>query len=234
MQSRRLFVLMVLSLTLLLPSIGYALCQSAWLRWNLKLARNLFGPEIRDEPHLFELNKDYVLKIQFDKVSEISGISIIPKYYLQEIEPEWNEPDYIVEMNDDEYREILSKAEKLKSLGSLVRSGSVGIVTGSRLGLLDEYQSAFVRRFVIPTSQDLDGKIDQFHAAYIYFLRRIKGIAKEKRFINQVGMDKQWKLKINDCWYLVTEQEFDKTRLGKRDAFYAAGPLESDSDDECP
>ena len=228
----RPFIAVALILAWLLPGVCHSQTQSGQLQITLKLAESFFGPEVRGHQHLFELNKDYVLKLQFGRGGEFIGVSVIPKYYLEEAEPQWSEPEYVVGMTGEEYKDLLTKVEKLRGIGPLLHKGSIGIVTNSKLWLLDRYQSAFVRRILNLTIQEPESAPESIHTFSVYFLRKVEGNVEDKQHINQPGMDEQWKLKIAGCWYLVPEQEFNKAESGNIASLYAAGPIEN-TGNEC-
>ncbi len=222
-----------LALTWLLAAVCHAQTRPGRLRGDHKPAGKLFGSQVRGHQDLFELNKDYVLKLQLGGGGEVVGVSAIPKYYLEETEPQWSEPEYVVGMTAGEYRDVLAKVGKLKSLGPLLHQGSVGVVTNSKLWLLDRYQSAFVQRILNRTARQTGDTPDSIHAFSVYFLRRVEGSVEDKQPPKQIGTDKQWRLKIDGCWYLVPEQEFNKAEPGRRASLYAAGPLKG-AGGECP
>lgn len=204
----------------------YPLNQSSQLQRNIQLAESLFGPEVKRHSHLFELSNDYVLKLQFTKAGDIGGVRVIPKYYLEESKPEWKEPDYPVSLSDKEYKEVFSKLERLQGLGSLVIAGNTGVVTNSRLWLLDQYQHAFVQRVLYRTARSTRDTPDSIHSFSVYFIHTVEGVVEDKKLVQQIGMDKHAKVKIGEYWYLITQQEFNKAELGHHVSLYAAGPVD--------
>jgi hypothetical protein len=221
----KLLLISILILSLSSIVISYPLNQSSQLQRNIELAESLFGPEVKGQPHLFELNNDYVLNLQFTKAGDIIAVLVTPKYYLEESKPEWQEPDHAVSLTNREYQEIFSKLERLRELGPLVSKETTGVVTNSRLWLLDQYQQAFVQRVLYRSAQSTKDTPDLVHAFSVYFIHSVEGVVEDKKLVQQIGINKQAKVKIEGCWYLTTQQEFDKAELGHRASLYVAGPL---------
>lgn len=206
--------------------------SSSLFQDNLKLAERLFGPPVQGHPCLFEINRDHALRIDVDKSGGVTNLEILPKYFLQNLMPEWKEPDHTVGLSNKEYLDLFSKVVELKPVGKVVSQGKVGVVANSRLWLLDEYQNAFIQRRLNRTSQDTANTPDTINSFSIYYIRGIEGLVDEKQAVDEFGTGQRFKIKVNGCWYLTTKLEFDKARKGDRALVHAAGPLD-DAQSEC-
>ena len=225
--------LIALVLSCAVPSSCHGSSQQSHTHDNLELAKSLFGPEVQAHPRLYELSRDYVLKLRLDKAGDVVSIIVMPKYYFEETRPEWREPEYAVGMTNEEYERTFSKVSTMKTTGPLMVRGTSGIVTNSKLWLLDQYQQAFVQRIVSRTAAEpRPGTPDMVHSFSVYFTHRIEGKVQNKTSVNQLGIQEQFKLEIKGCWYLTTKKEFDKARIGNRALLYAAGPIK-DTREEC-
>jgi hypothetical protein len=173
-------------------------------------------------PQIFELNKDYILQTAFDRFGQITQTIVVPKYYAEECEPSWTEPDYVVGLTEKESREVLARVNEPNNLGSLVSLGKAGIVTNSKLWLVDRYQSAFVQRVL---NYAEDPAANTIHALSVFFIRDVSGTVEDKQLVDQFAMDKQFKLKIDGSWYFATETGFQSARVGSHTVVQAAGPI---------
>lgn len=231
MQNQRFASLFALALSWVLPGLCHGSNQQLPSQDRLELARSLFGREVA--PRLFELSRDYVLKLRLDKAGDVISMLVVPKYYFEQAHSEWTEPESPVGMTNEESEKVLWKINTFKSLGSLMTKATGGFVTNSKLGLMDRYQNAFVERRInraVAKSEPITP--DMTHSIYVYFLRRIEGKIQDKTAINQPWMQEQLELKIRGCWYLTTKEEFNRFRIGDRALAHVAGPI-NDPREEC-
>lgn len=225
MRDIRLSFLKAMIFNLAALGVGHALCPQSQVQEILRSAKRLFGDEVQGQPHLFELNQDYVLKLMFDDQGDISIAEITPKYFWEESKTEWKEPDRMVWLSDKDYREILSKVGNLKKLGALANKGTTGAVTNLKLWLLDQYEYAFVQRRVHRTADLAQSMPDLVHSFSVYFIHRVEGAVDDKQLVAQYGASEQPKLKISGRWYFTTKAEFDKAVIGKHASLNVAGPI---------
>jgi hypothetical protein len=191
----------------------------------LGATRRLFGAEIQSKRHLFEVNKQYALELHLSKHCDITKIEVAPKYFWEEANPLWKEPSYSVELSEEDYQDVLAKVERIRRLGSLVRKGTSGSVTNSKLWLWDQYEQAFVERGVLSWSADQSSNsFGRVHAISIYFLHRLHGKIQDKTYDTLLDGSKRTKVKIEGRWYLTTDRDFDKARVGQHASLMAAGP----------
>ena len=178
------------------------------------------------EPRLIEVGTDYVLKVAFDNLGQVSNAIIVPKYYGEACEPAWTEPNYRVRLNQEESTSALSKVNKFRDFGQLVSEGKVGDATNAKVWLLDQYQSAFVRRLVNVTLGDTSPSGNSTQSLAIHFIRPVAGEIKDKKAIDRVGIDKEYRVNIDDYWYLTTKSEFERSEIGASTLINAGGPID--------
>jgi hypothetical protein len=170
--------------------------------------------------NLYEVNSDYFLRAEFQKDCELSRIDISPKYFYDYLNPQWEEPGHLVSLSDDQYTQLLARIDQIKSLGSLVRRGQVGVVTNATLRLLDRYDKAYVeRRLRDVEKQGQPGKVTSFS---VYFIRSVDGKVSDKSLSGLT--DRRARLKIDGRWYWVDETEYGRAVIGRQGVFKAAGP----------
>jgi hypothetical protein len=192
----------------------------------LESTRRLFGPEVHSSSHLFEVNKDYALELQLGQGCEITKIKVAPKYFWERFNHISKEPSYSVELSEKDYQDVLRKAEELRRLGPLIRKGTSGSVTNSKLWLLDQYERAFVERGVLSWSADQgSSSYGRVHVISIYFLHAMQGKIQDKAYDALLDGSKLPKVKIHGRWYLTTDRDFEKARVGQPASLMAAGPI---------
>lgn len=173
---------------------------------------------------LYEVNNDYFLQAEFQKNCELSRIDVSPKYFWDYVNPQWKEPGQLVSLLDDQYIELLSKINQIKSLGALIRKGQTGVVTNATLRLVDRYEKGYVERRLYDSvgEQDEAKKVTSFS---VYFIRSVDGKVSDKKLTGLSDADKRARLKIDGRWYWVDEAEYGKAVVGARGVFRAAGPI---------
>lgn len=193
---------------------------------SIKSVERLFGQPLREHPYLFEINEEFVLKVDLDKSSEISNMEVLPKYFFESLNPEWKEPDHTVGLSNTDYVNLLSRLAQLKPFGAVISQGKVGAVTNSKLWLLDEYQNAFIQRRLNRTAEDTANSPETMNSFSIYYVRNVEGVVDDKRTTDEFGTAQRFRVKISGCSYLTSKQEFAKAKKGERAVISAAGPLD--------
>jgi len=193
---------------------------------TLKAAERLFGSSVQGHPCLFEINGEYALQIGVTKLGDVAKVEALPKYFFQDLMPEWKEPDHVVGLSSKDYLDLLSKVSQLKPVGAVISEGKVGAVTNSKLWLLDEYQNAFIQRRINRTAQDTPSTPDTMHSFSVYYVRGVEGLVDEKQTTDEFGSGQRFKIKIGGCSYLTSKSEFTKAKKGERALINAAGPLD--------
>jgi hypothetical protein len=127
----------VLILIMGLAQSSSLICKGSTVPQEIvKVAEQLFGRSVGEHPYLFEINGEYVLTVDLNKSGELTKVEVLPKYFFQDLMPDWKQPDHIVGLTNNEYVNLLSKVAQLKSVGSVISEGKVGAVTNSKLWLL--------------------------------------------------------------------------------------------------
>src|SRR5947208_7883 len=104
----------------------------------------MFGPRLQSTD-LFDVNRFYVLRIQFAKHGQVEESAIEPRFYYADAHPNWAQPDDFAWLTPDQLTELLSKLARLRPFGRLVRPYSgVVFVTNLTGPLTDEYENALV------------------------------------------------------------------------------------------
>ena len=133
----------VLTVFLLLISSLSISAQVSEKKRALKECETRFGKLIDQKLNLFEVNKDFVLEVEFtDDV--LTKFSVSPKYYFHEIHPEWKEPDERPWIVPNDFQDILTKLDTMKPKGRIVSKGYIGVCTNSNCWYQDYYEDAFL------------------------------------------------------------------------------------------
>jgi hypothetical protein len=192
----------------------------------LQSTKRLFGAEIQPQLHLFEVNKDYALQLQIVDDCKITKIKVAPKYFWEEFNTVWKEPDYSVWLSEKDYPDLLAKVGQIKKIGPLIREGTIGVISNTRLWLWDQYEEAFVERGMKCCSGEQNsGSSGQVWTFSIYFIRSVEGQIEDKTYRTLPDGSKRRHLKIEGRWYLTTTEEFEKARIGERSSLKVAGPI---------
>jgi len=106
-----------------------------------------FGQRVENSPILFDINRFYVLHVEFGADDQLAKASIEPKFYYEDTHPDWEEPDKFEWLSTGQVGELLSRLDRLRPLGKLVRRHSgVVFVTNLTGPQTDEYENAAVTR----------------------------------------------------------------------------------------
>jgi hypothetical protein len=136
-------------LIVLLALVSRGATQSVQVGQDAVLASSaeLFGPRVEVSPALFEINRFYVLRVEFGADGRLARAAIQPKYYYAETHPNWEEPDDFEWLSPGRVAELLTKIDRLQPIGKLVKPHSgIAITTNLTTPLTDEYEHAMVRR----------------------------------------------------------------------------------------
>ena len=172
----------------------------------------------------YEVNRDYFLRAEFEKNCDLVKIDVSPKYFWEYLNPDWKEPEYRVDLLDDQYKQLLAEIDQIKTLGALIRKGQGGEVTNTTLWLRDRYAKAYVQRRI----RDVLGEHDEpmrVISFTVYFVRSVDGKVSDKKISGTLTSERQARLKINGRWYWVDETEYEKAVIGRKGIFRAAGPV---------
>ena len=216
-------VLVIISLFLL--RTGDSLSQTIPNKY-LSTAESEFGKPIKLGHPLYEVNKDYALEVEFGANDRVRLISVAPKNAWQQLVPQWSmEPEFLVNLPEDKYNNLLTKINHLTSLGSLVHKGNSGIITvnNSKYQRWDQYEHAFIRRTIHCCPSD---NPDLLFSFTIFFDHLVRGKITQIRITESPNDSIAAKVKIGGDWYLINDKELGKVRKGKRGSFYVAGPVD--------
>lgn len=109
----------------------------------LKNCERMFGRPVDEKLNLFEINKDFVLRVDFVG-NGLEKLSVEPKYWLSENHPEWIEPDERPRLQKSDYDDLISKFEQLKSKGGIIARGHSGFCSNLHCWFQEYYENAFV------------------------------------------------------------------------------------------
>ena len=105
----------------------------------------MFGAPVDQKLNLFEVNRFYVLRVQFDKREQLNELAVEPKYFFEQSHPEWEEPRDFAFLSKAEYESLLLRLDKIRPRGQLVKASLVGFVTNMTLPHKDVYQNAVLQ-----------------------------------------------------------------------------------------
>ena len=133
-------MLLLLSVMLATLSAG----QPGAKQKTVRSAQTLFGPEIQ-LPQLFEVNKFYVLRLQFSSDGRLEQAAVQPKYFFRDIRPDWEEPKDFEFLSKQQYTDVIARLEALRPKGALVRHADSPYVTNLTFFRKDEYENRGAR-----------------------------------------------------------------------------------------
>jgi hypothetical protein len=109
----------------------------------LCITAQYFGDPIDNDLLLFEVDRDHVLRLSFDRKDNLVQLSVEPKYYFADEHPEWQEKPTFTNFYWIEFQDLLAKLEFIKAKGILVRPASeVSIVTNLTAWETSYYEKA--------------------------------------------------------------------------------------------
>ncbi|QQS41278.1 MAG: hypothetical protein IPM63_18270 [Acidobacteriota bacterium] len=105
-----------------------------------------FGPRVGYSPALFEIDRHYVLSIEFDSEGRLEEVAVEPKYYYEADHPEWEKATDPKRLSQDQVSDLLSRIDRIKPIGTLVKKyDGIIFVTNKTAPFTDEYENASVK-----------------------------------------------------------------------------------------
>jgi hypothetical protein len=178
-------------------------------------------PLVDSKQDLFAADADYLLRPIFDATGAITEIRVVPKYYFEETHPEWPQPGSITYMPVATYEELLRRICEVKSLGSLIKQGQIGITLNLQASFWDQYEKGFVERAMFRMSPEEADGVSRFKVIYFH---TIVGKLESKRIVTVFGLDKRYSIKVDGMMYWTTAREFQGLTKGMMVKVEAAGP----------
>jgi hypothetical protein len=192
----------------------------------LQTCRSLFGDPVGSVPNVFEINQDYVLRFAFDRGGRLTSISVTPKYYLEQQEPEWHEYESAPFLSDSEFKSLLAKIGQIRSIGQLVEGDHIGFTSAGKTPFTDRYQHAYVRwESLGPESERGPPAV---HAFEVFYLRTHSGTIENLKEPHALFERNVYRVKCDGAWYLVSKKQFQSLSVGRVSSFLAAGPFFTD------
>ena len=109
----------------------------------LLASSQMFGKAVDEKQNLFEVNRFYALRVEFNKGGKLSLFAVEPKYYFEESRPEWKEPVDFELLSAVQYKNLLTQLEQIKSKGRLVTTASaISAVTNMTAWYTEIYENA--------------------------------------------------------------------------------------------
>lgn len=133
---RTILASLLLTLNLMVPT------RASERESVLRSLREMFGAPVDVKVNLFEVNRFYVLRVQFDRRERLSELAVEPKYYFEQNHPDWEEPSDFAFLSKAEYESLLLRLDKIRPRGHLLRASSVSVVTNLTAHHKDVYQNA--------------------------------------------------------------------------------------------
>jgi hypothetical protein len=187
----------------------------------LKACETLFGNPIDFNSKLFKINSDFVLQVRFDTGNLIS-LRIVPKYYLNDMHPEWTEPDEWPLLSKSEFQRLLNQLDNIIPRGKLVERQTLCIVSNSTCSLLDKYKNAYMQKW--QTGDDI-------RSFELYPFHEIEGKVIKKEILkyreSKRGPEKAiCRVLIGELIYDIEPREYAKLHEGRVQKFLGVGPIE--------
>jgi hypothetical protein len=108
----------------------------------LQACATLFGPPVDSETGLFEVNRFYVLEARFDESGRLTQLGVLPKHWLSDNHPEWEEEDDVGELTRSEYESLLVKLEGVRRKGKLLERAKFPVISNTTARIRDIYERA--------------------------------------------------------------------------------------------
>lgn len=195
----------------LLMSVAIANGQITIAQSDIKLSREF--RELKGSDHLFEINRDYVIQPIGGPSEDVRAFRVRPKYFFEDVHPEWREPGMPVTMTMDAFQHLIARIQSVESLGRMVQAGTLGVTMNLRTSFWDEYQSAVVERSMFGAR-----RVAWFT---VWYLRKIQGTVDWKD-----STLARSRVRVGGKLYWVSEEVFDGLRIGTQPSLIAAGPIE--------
>lgn len=121
----------------------------------MKVSRQIFGEAIDTSQNLFNVNRFYVYRLDFDKQNRVSELAIEPKYYFSTSHPDWEETEDFKPLTFTEYQNLLEQLELVKTKGNLISKSQIDIVGNATRFHKDYYEQALLETgFVFSLNAD--------------------------------------------------------------------------------
>ncbi|HMJ08191.1 MAG TPA: hypothetical protein VK468_04255 [Pyrinomonadaceae bacterium] len=92
---------------------------------------------------LFEVNRFYVLRAEFNKHGSLIELAVEPKYYFEADHPDWKEQDDFTDLSQSEYLALLARLDRTKDRGKLIRlANTISSVTNMTAWYTERYENA--------------------------------------------------------------------------------------------
>ncbi len=181
-------------------------------------------PPLDPSRGLYSVNEDerYALQAFYYPQDLLGKIRVVPKYFFDELHPEWKHPEHITAMSPENYKAVLTRIDGVKALGQLIKRGELGVTDNGRTYFTDEYEKAFVERAMFRNSPDEPYGISWFTVMY---LRPVSGNVESKNS-GLENVDAKYMVKIGGKWFRTKQKVFANLKVGKRASIEAAGPVE--------
>lgn len=135
-----------------------------------------------------------------------------------------DDPD--VSMSYQEYEKLLAILQEVKTLGPLIRQGSVGVTTNMRTVFRDWYQNGLVQRSEFTDLTDPDHPEKLVVNFDVFFIRTIEGRIQDMTSSTQIGGQRDFRVRIDDLWYWVAEDAYQGLKIGESAEVKVIGPIE--------
>lgn len=195
---------------------------------TIKQCEALFGEAIDSKLLLFEVNRDFVLKVDFTG-DGLEKLSVVPKYWFSEEHPKWVEPDHGPWLEMKDYRILVAMLEKVRPKGMMTSAGQIGLCS-KYCWYKDYYADAFFEYSTIGRDADIGG-VGSF---FVSFFQPVRGKIVEKTTSNLRKVPRKDKHKIiytvtisregddRPHIFWVREKVYKRLKKGKIQSFEAA------------
>ena len=117
----------------------------------------LFGPRVESSA-LFEINRFYVLRVQFGTNGRLDEAAVEPRFYYRDTHPDWQEPGDFEWLSVAQHDDMLAKLKMLRPFGRLIQAHRGPVFVTNLTGpLTDDYENATVIRGQIVDIRRGDG-----------------------------------------------------------------------------
>ena len=123
----------------LLPTAAFAQSEKDRI---LPILEHRFGKSIDTKLNLYELNEYFVISPHFDLHGTLVTVSVIPKYFLNDSHPEWEEPYERPHLLPNEYNVAVSIFSSIKPFGRLLARYEDPSITNSTIYRHEYYDKA--------------------------------------------------------------------------------------------
>lgn len=104
-----------------------------------------FGQSVDEDLGLYDVNRFYVLQVEFDESDSLIKLSIYPKHYFEESHPNWTDTGENKYLVWDQYKELLKKLTRIAPLGKLIEPApSISVVTNMTAWRTAKYENGLL------------------------------------------------------------------------------------------